>query len=630
MRLRYLTATRLALVLLTAAGVCAFAAPAAPAASTSTGVIPFKQVTAGMKGVGRSVFKGSNVEEFNVEILATMENILPKKSLIIAKLDGGPLRETGIIEGMSGSPIYLNGRLAGAVAYSWGFGKEPICGVTPIEEMLDLFERGTGSGTISGKPPGAAGPPAGRAGEPAPLSLLAYPDQMVSFLSQARPLSASPFSRVSLPASLTPLRPTLVFSGYSPDVARQWFSAFEAMSLRPVMGGSPGPLAAAAAASAPAPLTPGSAFGVNLVRGDLDVTAIGTVTYAEGDRVLGFGHPLLSMGSTAMPMTRAHVYGYFPSLASSFKLAAPLEEIGAITQDRFSGVAGLKGASVKMVPVRVEMTNPDGAARSYKFDIVPDPLLTPGLLNLSLLSLLSAEEKEVGDITLRLREGSRIQVSDGLDVKLDNLFSGDLSALYASGTVAYMTYLLLNNDDRPSTIEGVNLLFDYLDERRVARIEKIWLERQTATPGETLDLHVDLKPFRGDPTTVKVPLKIPEEAPQGKALLQVGDSLTLSRMEAVAGGASFVPRSLEHLVWLLNHIRANQKIYATLIRPDNGAFVSGERLPNLPPSISTVILQPRPDQDNSLRVRFRSLLEAEAETPHVVRGYQKAVVEIKR
>ena len=131
--------------------------------------------------------------------------------------------------------------------------------------------------------------------------------------------------------------------------------------------------------------------------------------------------------------------------------------------------------------------------------------------------------------------------------------------------------------------------------------------------------------------TVDVPLKIPEEAPEGKALLQVGDSLTLSRMEAVAGGAPyFVPKSLEHLVWLLNHIRCNQKIYATLIRPDSGAFISGERLPNLPPSIASVLLQPRSQQDNTARVPFRALLEAEAETPHVVRGYQKAILEIKR
>jgi hypothetical protein len=606
------------------------AAPAPPPSPTgSTSIMPFKEVAAGMKGTGRTVFKGTAVEEFNVEILATMENILPKKNLILARLDGGPLRDTGILEGMSGSPVYINGRLVGAVSYAWGFAKEPICGITPIEEMLSIIDRGVdlpaGTSKTSSMP--------SRGGEPAPVSLLAWPERMVAFLRgrQEKGLFGRSDARGLLPASIEAIRPTLVFSGYSPRVAHEWFPVFESMSLHPVMAGSPsGPASAAASPVKEAPLTPGSAFGVTLVRGDLDMTAIGTVTWVDGDNVLGFGHPFLNMGATALPLTRAYVYGYFPSLSSSFKLASPLEEIGAITQDRFPGVAGRRGAAVKMVPIRVEMRHADGTSRSYRFDVVPDPLLTPGLLNLSLLSLLSSEEKEVGDISIRMREGSRIQISENLDVKLDNLYSGEESPLYAAGTVAYMVYLILNNEDRPTQIEGVNLLLDYHDEKRTARVDKIWLERYAAAPGETVPVHVTLQPFRGRSFTVDVPLKIPEETPEGKALLQVGDSLTLSRMEAASGAPFFVPRSLPHLIWLLNNIRANQKVYATLLRPDNGAFISGERLPSLPPSVSTVLLQPRSDSDVSARVRFRAIAEANAETQQVVRGYQKAILEIRR
>ncbi|HKY33406.1 MAG TPA: SpoIVB peptidase S55 domain-containing protein [Candidatus Polarisedimenticolia bacterium] len=609
--------------LLPAAALLTAWLPLAAAPSAAPPIMPFKDVAAGMKGVGRTVFRGTAVEEFSVEIVGTMANVLPKKNLILARLEGGPLRETGIMEGMSGSPVYIDGRLIGAVAYSWGFAKEPICGITPIEEMLALFDKGLDlpEGTSRAAVPA-------RGGEPAPVSLLSYPDRMVAFLKQrqGRLLSPAPMA-----GAFQPMRPTLVFSGYTPQVAREWFPAFEAMSLRPVMSGAPSAAASAGAAEArESPFGPGSAFGVTLVRGDLDITAVGTVTYQDGDKVLGFGHPMLGMGATAMPMTKAYVYGYFPSLLSSFKLASPAGEIGAIVQDRFPGIAGRKGASVRMVPVRVEIKRPNGAAKSFRFDIVPDPLLTPGLLHVSLLSLLSAEEKNVGEITLRMREGSRIQVTEGLDVKLNNLFSGDLSTLYASGTVAYMTYLLLNNEDRPSQIEGINLLLDYEDERRIARVEKIWLERYTARPGETLQLHVDLQPYREERMTVDIPLKIPDEAPEGKVLLQVGDSLTLSRMESVGGGPYFAPRSLEHLVWLLNHIRSNHKLYATIIRPDTGALISGLRLPNLPPSISSVLLQPQTGLDATERARFRAVLEADAETAHVVRGYQKALLEIRR
>ena len=224
-----------------------------------------------------------------------------------------------------------------------------------------------------------------------------------------------------------------------------------------------------------------------------------------------------------------------------------------------------------------------------------------------------------------------IHVSGDLDVQLENLFSGDLSVYYASGTVAYMTYLLMNNDDRASTIEGINLLMDYEDRRRVARIEKIWLDRHVARPGESIPLHVQIRPFRGEREVLQIALEIPPEAAEGKVLLQVGDSLTLSRMEAVGGGgAAFFPRDLEHLVWLMNNLRSNQKVYATIIRPDTGAIIAGERLPNLPPSVSSILLQQDTQRENPARVRFRAVLEANFETEYAIRGYQKALLEIRR
>jgi len=595
--------------------------PAAPAASPD--ILPFKDVTAGMRGTGRTVFSGSTIEEFSVEIIGSMENILPKKNLILARLEGGPLRDTGIMEGMSGSPVYINGKMIGAVAYSWGFAKEPICGITPIEEMIEITQRGLElrqGATMTGSLPG-------RAGSPAPVSLLHDPQKMSAFLRNEM-MRLAPVAPAG--TSLRPLPTTLAMGGFGQALPPEWLDTLRRMSLQPVLSGRPPAQDAQEAEAARAPLLPGAAFGATLVRGDLDMTAIGTVTWTSGDQVVGFGHPFLMLGPIAMPMTRAHVFGYFPSLMSSFKLAAPAGEIGAVTQDRFAGVAGLRGAKVRMVPIRVEMKGPGDQTRSWKFDLAPDPLLTPGLLNLSLLNLLSVEEKAAGDVSLRLTEGSRIQVDEGLDIKLDNLFAGSQSTLYAAGTVAFMTYLVMNNEERPSGIDGVNLRFEYEDARRTARIERIWLERYTARPGETVMLHADLQPFREAPFTVDLALKIPAEAPEGKVLLQVGDSLTVSRMESVGGGQTFVPRNLEHLVWLLNNIRSNQKVYASVIKPDNGAFIAGQRLPNLPPSIGALLLPARVDGNGGRRVRFRTLLEADAVTRYAVRGYQKTQMEIAR
>jgi hypothetical protein len=262
--------------------------------------------------------------------------------------------------------------------------------------------------------------------------------------------------------------------------------------------------------------------------------------------------------------------------------------------------------------------------------VAEDGLLTPIFFHMSLLEILSSAEKDVGDTTLMIESGSQIKVEGGLDVKLENLYSGDQSEFYASATVAYMTYLLMNNPDRVSRIEGIHLNLKYSNDRRMARIDRIWCDKYVAAPGETIPLHVSVTPYREDSFIEDIPLEIPEEAPEGKVILQVGDALTLSRMEFEASGGSFQPSTLEQLVFLLNRIRTNNRIYATLIRPDSGAFVEGERLPNLPPSIASVLLAPQSDEAGAARVRLRGLLEADSDTDYAVRGYQKTILEIRR
>jgi len=283
-----------------------------------------------------------------------------------------------------------------------------------------------------------------------------------------------------------------------------------------------------------------------------------------------------------------------------------------------------------MIPVSLHITSGKDRSETFKFEIADDPLITPIFLHLSVMDILSASQKDVGDITLLMRKGSQIRMEGGLNVAIENLYSGDDSELFASLTVAYMTYLLMNNPDRPLKIEGIDLDLAYSDARQVARIDRIWLDRYQVAPGETLPLHVSVLPYRGDPFVETIPLEVPKEAPEGKALLQVGDAITLSRMEYETGGASFQPASLEQLVFLLNRIRSNNSIYATVIRPDTGAYVSGERLPGLPPSVASVLLPPQQEGSGSGRVRLRGLLEEERRTDYSLRGYQKAIIEIRR
>lgn len=584
-----------------------------PASAADT--ISFEDVEIGMTGQGRTVFLGTTVESFDVEVIGKLENVAPRRNIILARLSGGPLAHTGVLEGMSGSPVYLDGKLAGAVAYSWGFSKEPICGITPIEEMLDLWTRESTGRTA-----------AVRRTAPGSLELFARPARLSTFMSdRLRTLAGA-----GPAGGLLPIRiPLLLGGGPRGGVAGAGLAtmeeAFHSIGLSPVRAAGAGE-----SEEEPGDLVPGSALAVQLVRGDVEVAGIGTVTYVRDDRILAFGHPMFMLGPTSLPMTRAVVHGILPSQATSFKLASSGSAAGVVTQDRFPGLSGSTAGDPPLVPVNVTLTSDDDRATSFTYEIAEDPLITPVMLHVTLLEILATAEKQIGDITLGIRQGSRIRVEGGLDVNVENLYSGEQSELIASGTIAYMTYLLMNNPHRPSRVEGIDLDLEYSDSLRLANIERIWCERYTVAPGESVPLYVVIRPFRGEPFTEMIPLEIPEEAPEGKAILQVGDAVTLSRMEFQTSRTPFQPTSLEQLVYLLNRIRTNNRIYATLIRPDTGAIVSGRSLPNLPPSMSTILLSPQTEEAGAARLILRGLMEANRETTYDLRGYQKAILEIRR
>ena len=275
---------------------------------------------------------------------------------------------------------------------------------------------------------------------------------------------------------------------------------------------------------APDTLLPGSAVAVKLVKGDVEISAVGTVTYREGDRLLAFGHPLLNLGPTSMPMSGAVVHTLLPSLNSSFKIASPAPgEIGSIQQDRTVAVAGSTAAPARLIPVRVEMSGNTPRPQRFAFDLMEDSFLTPYILYASLNAILSGAQKDYGEASVRLQEGSVIKVAGESDINLNNLFSGDLAPFYASGTVAYISQVILNNEYRPARIDGINLLIEYADERRTARVERVWCGKDRVKPGEKVSLTVTLQPYRGEEITRTFELTIPEELTPGKVLLQVGD-----------------------------------------------------------------------------------------------------------
>jgi len=575
-------------------------------------ILPFSELKVGMKGEGRSVFQGTQISRFSAEIIGLMENIAPNRNLILVRLSGDPVDRTGVMEGMSGSPVYISGRVIGAVAYSWSFSKEAIAGVTPIEEMLDVQKRSGGTPGHSRSAPPISGA--------SPLSALFRPERILDHFDRylsaggvvAEPLGS--FSPIGIPLSFAGF-PAAVLDRLRPDLSRA--------GLVPVQAGVAGKGPETADT-----LLPGSAMAAKLVTGDVEISAVGTVTYREGDRVLAFGHPILNLGPTSIPMSGAVVHTLLPSLNSSFKIASPAGgEIGSIQQDRTVAVAGSTAAPAHLIPVRVEMSGNTPRPRRFAFDLMEDSFLTPYILYASLNAILSGAQKDYGEASVRLLEGSVIKVAGESDINLNNLFSGDLAPFYASGTVAYISQVILNNEYRPARIEGINLLLEYTDERRTARVERVWCGKDRVKPGEKVSLTVTLQPYRGEEITRTFELTIPEELTPGKVLLQVGDGMTVSRKEE-EGIPDFHPRDLAQLIWLINHIRPSDRLYVILLRPDNGILFQGARMPDLPPSKALVMMRPQ-SEGNFQRVGFRGISEDSIPTSFAIDGYKTLTLEVE-
>ncbi|MBN2264296.1 MAG: hypothetical protein JW775_00650, partial [Candidatus Aminicenantes bacterium] len=344
----------------------ALALAAALAAEAATITMPLSQIKPGMKGHGKSVFRGRTIEDFEAEILGVLENASPKRSIILARLKGRGLETTGIISGMSGSPVYIEGTLIGAVAYGFSFSKEAIAGITPIEEMLAV-----------GKEPESPRPSA-----VAPLVLRDDASQQELSAAYLGSLAAIGAGRATPGPALAPLELPLVLSGFSAAAFERARSFFGPWGFLAVRGGSGGQAFLPTPGGQPS-LREGDAVGVQLVGGDLDVSAVGTATYVDGTKVLAFGHPVYNLGSVDYAMTQAEVVAVMPSLESSFKLASAGPVIGRFGQDRTPGAAGEIGVLPRLIPLNIGLQSGPGSRKDFKLKLVADKFLTPALVNMA-------------------------------------------------------------------------------------------------------------------------------------------------------------------------------------------------------------------------------------------------------
>ena len=603
-----------------AATVLSFVTAAAPAAPPE--IFPIEDVRPGMKGLGRTVFEGNQMEEFRVEIIGILQNVGPKQSMILARLEGGPLAKTGVIAGMSGSPVYIDGKLLGAVAYGFPFSKETIAGITPIAEMIDAT-RTQGRRAATTRFPIRQG----AAGLQAPLDRNALMDAL------KRPMPAVGLTpgavQGNLPPhlmgqSLTPLSVPLVFSGFDAGTFEWAKGIFSGMGFSPVVGAGK-----AALPNGPLPdLTPGGPVGVTLIEGDMDLSATGTITHIDGDRVYAFGHPFYNLGPTKFPMKKAYVYSVFPSLYQSWKISSTGEAVGTIEQDRIAAISGRMGATPQMIPVDVTLSTSRGQERKFSFRMVEDELFSPVLAFVALSSVLQANERAFGTSTVTV--DAKLSLSGGREVRVQDLFTEEQPAMQASALVAAPLAYLMTNDFEDVKVEKVVVDVTSQETIQSATIERAWIERNGAIrAGTRVPLKVQLRTYRGDTVTETLEVDIPASARAGSYTLLVTDGPTLTSVEQREMRQAFVPRNLNQLLKALNGLRRNNRIYARLSRPDDGAVVGGEYMQSLPPSVLSVM--GGPDQAATVvPLRTAAIWSSEAATDFAVSGIRILPITIER
>lgn len=541
----------------------------------SDDILRLDQVAKGMKGRGLSVFADNKIEEFDVEIMGVLRNFQPKRSLILARLASEILAESGVIQGMSGSPVYVNGKIIGAVAYSFPFAKEAIAGITPIEEMLAVSQPEATKMTFATR----------------------IPIQKHLSMEELLDIYKGVFS--PLPSGvidgqvLSPLHIPLVFSGFPSPVFEGAKPFFQRMGFVPVLAG-PSSQTGQKGSLARATLREGDPVGAQLVTGDLSLSAVGTVTYVEGNRVLAFGHPLYNLGRVGYPMTRENVLAVVPSLSTSFKISTPGDIVGMFSQDRSSGVIGELGKMPPLVPLNITLIDPSGTSRDFKLSVVADKILTPFLMNVAVSGVLAVEARSLGDLSLTL--DGRIYLDNGMSVQLEDLFSGTFDSALGelSSLITAVVFFLTNNDFKDLGIHRVDLTVSAAEEVKVTYLEKIWLGKYDALPGELIPTKIYIRHFNGQREVKEGSIPVPQLPSGSVCNLIIADSQSLRLQETSQyRSQDFIPRSIEQLIRLLNNLRKNNRIYFKIIASKPGLFLKGEELPNLPPTMKSMFSSSR-------------------------------------
>src|SRR5215469_11046159 len=527
-----------------------------------TPTLPVSAIQPGMKGAAYTIFQGDQVEKIDLEVIGVLHNAIgPKLDVILVRLLGDTVRQTGVVAGMSGSPVYIDGRLVGALALKLGsFTKEAIAGVTPIADMLEIEQS-----------------PATPASKPAQVAStsVALPQEF------ARDVAAGSGN------FLVPIDTPLITTGLLPDTLARFGKDFSVFGMTAMAGGT------AAASPSDPDIKPGDMVGIDLIRGDLSISSGCTVTTVVEGRILACGHPLFGFGSVKMPLSRAHVLMTLASASASTKVITTGGTIGTLTEDRQTAVMGKLGDGPQMIPLDV-MLDTSGEQKQYHFEVIESPQLTPTLVAAAAYNgIIGSPAYGAGpmlqmDGTINLKGHTPVQLED-LFVPVD---PATPAAFYLATEVQSAFARIYSNPYELPQIERIDLHVKALTERRSAEIDGAWIERSIVHPGETLTVKVLLRPYRGEPFIQSLPVTIPAQTARGNLQLVISDAEFLNRnVQSLAATTQGQLTSLEQLIQLLNRERHNDRLYATLLQPTPTVFVEDKEMPNVPASAISVLDQ---------------------------------------
>ena len=558
-------------------------AAAAPAGG-ETQFMSLDEVRPGMKGKARSVFQGTQPEEFDVEILGVIRNWKPGGNLILGRASGERIEYLGIAAGMSGTPVYVDGRLVGAMAFAWPFAKEPIAGITPIQEMLDVSRLASAERQGTGDGFSARGSDDG--------------------------------------AGLKEIGTPIMVAGLHPQVVELMKEKLAGCNMVVAQSGSD-------AADDGGALVAGGPLAAQLVTGDAVVSAIGTVTHVDGRRVLGFGHGLFSAGRVDVPMSGARIHAVLPSLMNSMKLGSATGIVGTITGDGDAGVAGEIGKRPDVVPVEVTVSTGAGTAETRRFGVIRHRLFTPSLVAWTAASSALEAAGSVGELTVRMNVSLELEGSEAAShpVEFQHLFFSLSSASPLAEFLTGVVDAVMNNEFEAARLSGVRCELSLVPERRVAVIEEIYVPADEVRPGEDVTVTVRLRPYRGRVLTKLLNVRLPEGLSGERLELKVCSAPEMAEWKQESTSRLPAPRSLGQLLERIQKSGRGNVVECAAYVEAREAAVEGETFPSPPESMSRVMSSSRRDgvrSETSLAV----VSETSWETEYAVVGCKTASVKL--